>query len=201
MTLRAAAEQALDTLEHVQAHIGRYDPPVVTTIARAMQPTIDALRSALAAEQPQSEPVSGGYIDPGNVARRARGIERVHEIMGEFVEQDGDGLICPKQPFSWETVAGIAMSYLGWHLAGPNPAPPPSAPEPSEAELPPLPIGEAEVVWHEPDPVMPERPGKIIDASIAFFDAAPLGTHLYTAEQMRAYALRAAAAARNTNPA
>ena len=24
MTLRAAAEQALDTLEHVQAHIGRY---------------------------------------------------------------------------------------------------------------------------------------------------------------------------------
>lgn len=53
MTLRAAAEQALDTLEHVQAHIGRYDPPVVTTIARAMQPTIDALRAALAAEQPQ----------------------------------------------------------------------------------------------------------------------------------------------------
>lgn len=55
MTLRAAAEQALDTLEHVQAHIGRYDPPVVTTIARAMQPTIDALRAALAAEQPQPE--------------------------------------------------------------------------------------------------------------------------------------------------
>jgi hypothetical protein len=51
--LRAAAEQALDTLEHVQAHIGRYDPPVVTTIARAMQPTIDALRAALSAEQPQ----------------------------------------------------------------------------------------------------------------------------------------------------
>ena len=76
--------------------------------------------------------------------------------------------------------------------------PPPPAAEPSEAELPPLPIGEAEVVWHEPDPVMPERPGKIIDASIAFFDAAPLGTHLYTAEQMRDYALRAAAAARNS---
>ena len=51
--IRKAAEQALDTLEHVQAHIGRYDPPVVTTIARSMQPTIDALRAALAAEQPQ----------------------------------------------------------------------------------------------------------------------------------------------------
>ena len=75
-------------------------------------------------------------------------------------------------------------------------APPPAAPEPSEAELPPLPIGEAEVVWHEPDPVMPERPGKIIDASMAFFDAAPLGTHLFSADQMRDYALRAAAAAR-----
>ena len=53
MTLRAAAEQALDTLAHVQAHIGRYDPPVVTTIARSMQPAIDALRAALAAKQPQ----------------------------------------------------------------------------------------------------------------------------------------------------
>lgn len=64
MTLRAAAEQALDTLEHVQAHIGRYDPPVVTTIARAMQPTIDALRSALAAEQPQPEAPSGWRMVP-----------------------------------------------------------------------------------------------------------------------------------------
>ncbi|MBP9032604.1 MAG: DUF551 domain-containing protein [Pseudomonadales bacterium] len=54
--------------------------------------------------------------------------------------------------------------------------------------LPALPIGEAEVLWHEPDPVMPERPGKIIDASHAFMDAAPLGTRLYSAEQMRAYA-------------
>lgn len=53
--------------------------------------------------------------------------------------------------------------------------------------LPALPIGEAEVLWHEPDPVMPERPGKIIDASHAFMDAAPLGTRLYSAEQMRAY--------------
>lgn len=61
--------------------------------------------------------------------------------------------------------------------------------------LPALPIGEAEVLWHEPDPVMPERPGKIIDASHAFMDAAPLGTRLYSAEQMRAYA-RAALAAR-----
>jgi hypothetical protein len=63
MTLRAAAEQALDTLEHVQAHIGRYDPPVVTTIARAMQPTIDALRAALAAEQPQPEAVATLHDD------------------------------------------------------------------------------------------------------------------------------------------
>ena len=54
--------------------------------------------------------------------------------------------------------------------------------------LPALPIGEAEVLWHEPDPVMPERPGKIIDASHAFMDAAPLGTRLYSAEQMMQYA-------------
>jgi len=59
--------------------------------------------------------------------------------------------------------------------------------------LPALPIGEAEVLWHEPDPVMPECPGKIIDASHAFMDAAPLGTRLYSAEQMRAYALAARA--------
>ena len=59
--------------------------------------------------------------------------------------------------------------------------------------LPALPIGEAEVLWHEPDPVMPERPGKIIDASHAFMDAAPLGTRLYSAEQMRAYARQAVA--------
>ncbi len=59
--------------------------------------------------------------------------------------------------------------------------------------LPALPIGEAEVLWHEPDPVMPERPGKIIDASHAFMDAAPLGTRLYSAEQMRAYARAALA--------
>lgn len=65
--------------------------------------------------------------------------------------------------------------------------------------LPALPIGEAEVLWHEPDPVMPERPGKIIDASHAFMDAAPLGTRLYSAEQMRAYA-RAALAARAEPP-
>ncbi len=132
--LHEAARLALEALENCSSEHGhrcnRCDSEVDEggTIA-------DALRAALAAEQPQSEPVSGGYIDPDNVARRARGIERVHEIMGEFVEQDGDGLICPKQPFSWETVAGIAMSYLGWHLAGPNPAPPPSAPEPSEAEV------------------------------------------------------------------
>lgn len=65
--------------------------------------------------------------------------------------------------------------------------------------LPALPIGEAEVLWHEPDPVMPERPGKIIDASHAFMDAAPLGTRLYSAEQMHAYA-RAALAARAEPP-
>lgn len=65
--------------------------------------------------------------------------------------------------------------------------------------LPALPIGEAEVLWHEPDPVMPERPGKIIDASHAFMDAAPLGTRLYSAEQMRAY-VRADRAAREGEP-
>jgi hypothetical protein len=174
MTLRAAAEQALDTLEHVQAHIGRYDPPVVTTIARAMQPTIDALRAALAAEQPQPEaqPVV-------ELMREADAIVRAKPTWKRYI----DGT-----PLS-NDIAVWMVDFARQH------APPPAA-EPSEAELPPLPIGEAEVVWHEPDPVMPERPGKIIDASIAFFDAAPLGTHLYTAEQMRDYALRAAAAAR-----
>jgi hypothetical protein len=46
---------------------------------------------------------------------------------------------------------------------------------------------------------MPERPGKIIDASHAFMDAAPLGTRLYSAEQMRAY-VRADRAAREGEP-
>jgi hypothetical protein len=147
---------------------------VVTTIARAMQPTIDALRAALAAEQPQPEaqPVV-------ELMREADAIVRAKPTWKRYI----DGT-----PLS-NDIAVWMVDFARQH------APPPAA-EPSEAELPPLPIGEAEVVWHEPDPVMPERPGKIIDASIAFFDAAPLGTHLYTAEQMRDYALRAAAAAR-----
>ncbi|MBP6564012.1 MAG: hypothetical protein KA200_00205 [Burkholderiales bacterium] len=61
-------------------------------------------------------------------------------------------------------------------------------------ELPPLPIGEAEVLWFDPQlRFEPEQAGKIIDASIAFMDAAPLGTKLYTVEQMRQYALDAQA--------
>ena len=40
----------------------------------------------------------------------------------------------------------------------------------------------AEVIWHDPDTdIFPQRPGKIIDASIAFMDSAPIGTKLYAA--------------------
>lgn len=65
----------------------------------------------------------------------------------------------------------------------------------NETELPPLPVGEADVVWYEPLSGF-SQPGKIIDASIAFMEASPIGTKLYTADQMQAYArdaLRAAA--------
>ena len=110
MTLRAAAEQALDTLEHVQAHIGRYDPPVVTTIARAMQPTIDALRAALAAEQPQPEAVAWPKVNG-----TARMFDNARALM----------VIMEREPTDDEMRA-FDDAIKGWA------APPPAA-EPSEA--------------------------------------------------------------------
>ena len=158
MTLRAAAEQALDTLEHVQAHIGRYDPPVVTTIARAMQPTIDALRAALAAEQPQPE------------ADERADDEALRREMADILTRTATALRGPPGPreaWGWADLperaeAAIAaittMTLAAKHAAAPQPAAtpcphirssgtgewatnwcalngPPSAPEPSEAEV------------------------------------------------------------------
>lgn len=157
MTLRAAAEQALDTLEHVQAHIGRYDPPVVTTIARAMQPTIDALRAALAAEQPQPE------------ADERADDEALRREMADILTRTATALRGPPGPreaWGWADLperaeAAIAaittMTLAAKHAAAPPPAAPcphirssgvgdhatnwcalngpPAAPEPSEAEV------------------------------------------------------------------
>lgn len=109
MILRAAAEQALDTLEHVQALIGRYDPPVVTTIARAMQPTIDALRAALAAEQPQPEAVAWPKVNG-----TARMFDNARALM----------VIMEREPTDDEMRA-FDDAIKGWA------APPPAAPEPS----------------------------------------------------------------------
>lgn len=106
--LRAAAEQALDTLEHVQAHIGRYDPPVVTTIARAMQPTIDALRAALAAEQPQPEAVAWPKVNG-----TARMFDNARALM----------VIMEREPTDDEMRA-FDDAIKGWA------APPPAAPQP-----------------------------------------------------------------------
>lgn len=39
----------------------------------------------------------------------------------------------------------------------------------------------AEVVWFDPRLCESARPGKIIDASLAFIDTAPIGTKLYAA--------------------
>lgn len=62
----------------------------------------------------------------------------------------------------------------------------------------------AEVVWFDPSTrIGPEKPGKIIDASLAFMDDAPLGTKLYAApvvtEEMVNRALDAAEFCRNPN--
>lgn len=118
--LRAAAEQALDTLEHVQAHIGRYDPPVVTTIARAMQPTIDALRAVLAAEQPQSE------AQP--VAWREHVEQRIRSWRQRTMNRYGDRLAID------DYMSADAIDDLVDYVCDEYAAPPPSAPEPSANE-------------------------------------------------------------------
>jgi hypothetical protein len=59
--------------------------------------------------------------------------------------------------------------------------------DPKQDEVP-LPVGEAEVLWHDhaTNPFGP-RPGKIIDASLAFMDSAPIGTRLYSRKELIAY--------------
>ncbi|HMF69710.1 MAG TPA: hypothetical protein VK602_19115 [Phyllobacterium sp.] len=43
----------------------------------------------------------------------------------------------------------------------------------------------ATVVWHDPVlDILPPKAGKIIDASIAFLETAPLGTKLFTSAQI-----------------
>lgn len=44
----------------------------------------------------------------------------------------------------------------------------------------------AEVIWHDPTTdIFPPKPGKVIDASIAFMESADIGTKLYTAPPAR----------------
>lgn len=198
MTLRAAAEQALDTLEHVQAHIGRYDPPVVTTIARAMQPTIDALRAALAAEQPQriacvcGEPWRLGVVhraggpcyvaeQPQPEADERAENEALRREMADILTRTANALRGPPGPreaWGWAdlperaeaAIAAITTMTLAAQYAA---APPPAAPEPSEAE-----VAAAMASLHR--------------------DMEPAA---WPSEDEVTDALRAAAAARNTNPA
>lgn len=55
-----------------------------------------------------------------------------------------------------------------------------SAVEPGEEPV-------AEVLWHDPaTDITPAKPGKIIDASIAFMDDAPIGAKLYSAATITA---------------
>lgn len=62
-----------------------------------------------------------------------------------------------------------------------------------------MPTGEAQVLWFDPRTRFgPEPQGKIIDASMAFMSSAPLGTKLFSREEVRA-TVRAAIAA--TQPA
>lgn len=52
--------------------------------------------------------------------------------------------------------------------------------------LPALPIGDAEVLWHDPETdIFPKKAGKIIDASLAFFDKAQIGDKLYSTRQVK----------------
>ena len=92
---RAVMQHALRVMEWISKYIGRDDlPGNPNLIVMDMQPTIEALRQALAATPAPSQPLSDDQIDdlmptntsmPRSDALRwmARAVERAHGIKGE----------------------------------------------------------------------------------------------------------------------
>ena len=119
-------------------------------------PEVDAARAALAAQEQAVD-----KVERNREADRACFPDpNFNRWLDEAVTENGEFTV-------WDQIGDTCDAWSGWTNR-------PFYPSKEQAE----PV--AEVVWHDPTTnALPERPGKIIDASLAFFDSAPIGTKLY----------------------